>query len=479
VTVVTRFPPSPTGDLHIGGARTALFNWAFARHHGGLFLLRFEDTDRERSTRASEIAMLEALEWLGLDADPVPGPTPIPRQSERGPRYAEAVERLLATGHAYRCVCSADDLEEKRRRALAEGRNPVYDGSCRGRGIGPDSPVPFCVRLAVPDAGGRTRWDDAIAGPSGEDPAQIGDFVIVRSDGTPIYHLAAVVDDHDMGITHVIRGREHMTSTPRQLLLYQALGFEPPFFAHVPLLVGEGGKKLSKRQEDVSVLSYRDRGFLPEAVVNFIARLGWGSGDLEVFDRDELVRRFTLEGIGKSPSQVPEEKLLWLSQHYLKRVQAARLHQEVAPFLAREAGHEVSIDAGLAKLLDLLRERSQTLADMARQARFALVDDVEPDPKAAAKHLKPEVAPALAALRDRLAALPAWDEAALESAFGAVVEATGLALGKLAQPVRVSVVGSAASPGIYETLGALGRERTLRRLEATLARLAPAAPSAR
>jgi glutamyl-tRNA synthetase len=474
VTVVTRFPPSPTGALHIGGARTALFNWAFARRHGGRFLLRFEDTDRARSSRESERAMLEALDWLGLDSDPVPGMAGIPRQSERGERYAEATLPLLATGRAYRCICPPDEIEAKRQRALAEGRNPVYDGTCRSRGVGPTPGVPFCLRLAVPETGGATRWEDGIAGPTGEDPAQIGDFVIVRSDGTPIYHLAVVVDDHDMGITHVIRGREHMTSTPRQLLLYQALGYEPPRFAHVPLLVGEGGKKLSKREADESVQSYRDRGFLPEAVVNFIARLGWSCGDLEVFDRAELVRRFSLEGIGKSPSQIPAEKLHWLNQHYLKRIPAERLHALVLPFLEREAGGPVAIDAGLARLLELLRERSQTLGHMARQARFALVDEIEPDSKAAAKHLKPEVLPWLRALRGRLDSLALWSEAGLEQVFAQLVESSGLSLGKLAQPVRVAVVGSAASPGIFETLAAVGRERTLRRIDAALARLAGA-----
>jgi glutamyl-tRNA synthetase len=476
VSVVTRFPPSPTGELHIGGARTALFNWAFARHHDGRFLLRFEDTDRARSTRAFEESMLEALEWLGIDADPVPGMAAIPRQSERGERYAEVVRALLQSGNAYRCVCEPDVVEAKRQRALAEGRNPVYDGACRERGIGPHPGAPFCVRVAVPRVGGRTRWHDAIAGPSGEDPEQLGDFVIVRTDGSPVYHLAVVVDDHDMGITHVIRGREHMTSTPRQLLLYQALDFAPPLFAHVPLLVAEGGKKLSKREADRSVQSYRDRGFLSEAVVNFIARLGWSDGDLEIFDRQELVQRFTLEGIGKSPSQIPEEKLSWLNQHYLKQLPAERLHALAAPFLSREAGREIVVEreAGLAKLLELLRERSQTLADMAEKARFALVDEIELDPKAAAKHLKPEIAPLLGALHERLRSLPSWDEPSLDTAFTEVAAAQGVALGKLAQPVRVAVVGTAASPGIFETLDVVGRERTLRRLDRALDGLRPA-----
>ena len=254
MAVVTRFPPSPTGDLHIGGARTALFCWAFARHEGGRFVLRFEDTDRARSSQSSEEAMLEALGWLGLDFDPVPGPEPIPRQSERGDRYRAAVGELLASGDAYRCVCTPEEVDAMRAQARAEGRNPAYDGRCRDLAVGPADPRPSCVRLRVP-ADGATRWDDLIAGPSGQDSQEVDDFVLARTDGSPIYHLAVVVDDHEMGITHVIRGREHITSTSRQLLLYRALGFEPPLFAHVPLLVDAGGRKLSKREAAVSVLS--------------------------------------------------------------------------------------------------------------------------------------------------------------------------------------------------------------------------------
>jgi glutamyl-tRNA synthetase len=471
MTVVTRYAPSPTGALHIGGARTALFNWAFARHEGGKFLLRIEDTDRERSTLESEKLVLEALEWIGLDWDPVPGFDGIPRQSERLPRYKEALAQLVASGHVYRCTCSEAEVEAMRERAKARGEKPRYDRTCRDKGIGPDSAKPFCLRLRVPDEGGWTRWTDLIAGPAGEDASELDDFVIARSDGTPIYHFAVVVDDHDMGITHVVRGREHMTSTPRQLLIYQGLGWDPPLFAHVPLLVEPGGKKLSKRQDAVSVQSYRDRGFCPEAVLNYIARLGWGKGDLEIFSQAELVAHFTLDGVGSSPSQVHDDKLLWLSQHYIKALPGERLMAHLQRFLDAAAGRAVIPDDGLLRLVDLLRERSKTLVELAELARFYLVEAVDPDAKARAKFLKPEIAAPLGELRAALSALPRWDKDALEPAFQAVIAAHGLQLGALAQPVRVAVTGGTISPPIFETLEVLGRERSLARLDAALSAL--------
>jgi glutamyl-tRNA synthetase len=470
MSVVTRIAPSPTGALHIGLARTALYNWAFARHHGGRFLLRIEDTDQARSTPESEREILDGFAWLGIDFDPIPGFEGIPRQSERLPRYREALAELLDSGRAYRCTCTPADLEAMRERARAEGRRPGYDGRCRSRRIGADSASPFCIRLAIhPD--GPTRWDDLIAGPSGEDISQVDDWVVARSDGTPVYHFAVVVDDHDMAVTHVIRGREHLTSTPRQLLLYDAFEWEPPAFAHVPLLVEADGKKLSKRREAVSVQSYRDRGFLPEALVNWVARLGWGHGDVEIFDLEELVRLFALEGVGKSPSQVHDDKLLWLNQHYLKAIPQERLLAALQPFLDREAGRKVAIDAPLARLVELLRERSKTLEEMARLARFAVVDAIEIDAKAARQHLGAAALAPLADLVAELRALPRWDDDALRGAFERAIARHGVELGKLAQPVRVAVTGQSFSPGIFETLAILGRDRTLSRLDAAIARI--------
>jgi glutamyl-tRNA synthetase len=468
--VVTRIAPSPTGALHIGLARTALYNWAFARHHGGRILLRFEDTDQARSTPESEREILEGFEWLGIDFDPIPGFTGIPRQSERLPRYREALASLLASGHAYRCTCTPAELEAMRTRARAAGDRPGYDGRCRTRRIGADSREPFCVRLAI-RADGPTRWTDLIAGPSGEDVSQLDDWVLARSDGTPVYHFAVVVDDRDMGVTHVIRGREHLTSTPRQLLLYDALGWTPPAFAHVPLLVEADGKKLSKRREAVSVQSYRERGFVPEALVNWVARLGWGHGDVEVFGKDELARLFRLEDVGTSPSQVHDDKLLWLNQHYLKSLPREVLLRHLQPFLDREAGRPVAVDASLARLLDLLRERSRTLEEMARLARFVLVPEIEIDAKAARQHLGAAALAPLTDLASELRALRSWDEDALRSAFERAIARHGLELGKLAQPVRVAVTGRSFSPGIFETLAVLGRDRTLSRLDSAIARI--------
>ncbi len=472
MTVIARYAPSPSGALHIGGARTALFNWGFARHHNGRFLLRFEDTDRERSSRESEEAILEALAWLGIDHDPVPGEDAIPRQSERVQHYRKALSRLLELGHSYRCTCSPERLKAMRERARAEGRSPGYDGTCRERSIGADSADPFCVRLKVPVQGGRTRWNDLVGGPTGEDASQLDDFVIARTDGSAIYHLAVVVDDHGMGVTHVIRGREHMSSTPRQLLLYQALDLAPPEFAHVPLLVEPDGKKLSKRMDAASVLHYRDRGFTPEAVFNYLARLGWGHGDREILSRGELVELFGLNGVGRSPSQVHDDKLTWLNQHYLKTLPLAVLLRYLEPFMQAEVGSMPKEDEGFRALVELLRERSRNLEEMARLAGFFCVEQIEYEPKPARKFLKPEIAVPLRDLHRAFSELSVWDVDTLRQAFDAVLPESGLALGALAQPVRVAITGSSASPGIFETLELLGRERSLTRIEAALSHIA-------
>lgn len=467
MSVVTRYAPSPTGALHIGGARTALFCWAWARHHGGSFQLRFEDTDRQRSTAESEAVVLEALRWLGIDWDLPPGFDQVPRQTERGERYGAVLAELLESGAAYRCTCSEERIERVRAEARAAGRTAGYDGACRDKQIGPDSSEPFCVRLRI-DADAPTRWHDRIAGPSGQDTTDLGDYVVARTDGTPIYHLACVVDDHDMGVTHVIRGREHMPSTSRQLALYAALAWAPPEFAHVPLLVEPGGKKLSKRDDSASVQSYRQRGFPPQAVLNFIARLGWGHGDLELFDRSQLALLFDLDDVGHSASQVHDDKLLWISQHWIKTLPMDELAAQVTPFLEAEAGRPVAMDPPLERLLDLLRERSRTWVEMASQAGFYLRDEIEVDAKAARKHLKPAIASPLRELRAELGELADWKEEPLDAAFRSVAERHDLKLGKLAQPVRVAIVGTPQSPGIFETLAVLGRDRSLRRIDAAL-----------
>jgi glutamyl-tRNA synthetase len=464
----TRFAPSPTGFLHIGNARTALFNWAFARRHRGTLVLRIEDTDRERSTRDFETALLDALRWLGIDWDE--GPV---RQSDHHARHTELVARLLAAGRAYRCVCTREELEARRQATIAAGGKWTYDGRCRDAGHGPGC-GPHTVRLRMPREG-RIEWDDLVYGPSGQDASEIGDVILQRTDGTHVYHLAVVADDLDARIDTVIRGADHFLNTCIHLGLYAALGVPPPRFAHVPLLVAADGKKLSKRRDAVAVEHFREAGYLPEAVRNWLARMGWSHGDREIFGAEDFVSLFDLADVHRSAAQVDEGKLQWLNQQWIKALPRERLLEAAAPFLAEVAGGPVRVSAELELLVDLLRERSRTLRELAERARFALRDAIEFDEAAVRKHLTPEAAGPLRALRARLADLAEWSEPALERAFEDVRLACGdLPLGKLAQPVRVAVTGSAASPPIYETLRVLGRERSLRRLGEALAR-APAA----
>ncbi len=456
--VRTRFAPSPTGFLHVGSARTALFNWAFARRAGGRFVLRIEDTDRERSTRESEAAVLDGLGWLGLDWDEGPH-----RQSERAERHAAAVNSLLERGRAYRCRCSPAEIEERRQAAIAAGRKWTYDGRCRDLGLGPDA-GPHAVRLRMSEQA-ELAWDDLVFGPSHQDVRELGDVIVRRSDGAPLYNLAVVVDDAEMGITHVIRGADHQINTAVQLALYRALDLQPPHFAHVPLIVGAGGRKLSKRRDPVSVQEFRSQGFLPEAMLSWLVRIGWSHGDQEIFTSQEICTLFGLEAVGRASAQADLAKLQWLNQHFLKQLPRERLLAELEPYLAAVAGRPVATDTALGQLVDLLRERSKTLAEMAERARFLVVDEIAYEEKAARKHLKPEAEPLLHDLHDALAALEVWDEAHIEAAFLQVRSRHGeLPVGKLAQPVRVAVTGSAASPGIFETLALLGQKRSVGRI---------------
>jgi len=465
MTVRTRFAPSPTGYLHIGGARTALFNHLFAKRHGGRFVLRIEDTDAERSTSESIQTILDGLAWLGLDWDE--GPI---HQSARLDVYRARAEALLAAGLVYRCWCTSEELDARRRAALADGRRPAYDRTCRDLGAAPAGRTASVLRFRTP-LEGETVVEDEVKGRVVFQNADLDDFVIVRSDGAPLFIFCGVVDDAEMHITHIIRGDDHLANTPRQVLLYQALGATPPRFAHVPLILGLDRTRLSKRHGATSVLAYRDLGYLPDALVNYLARLGWSHGDQELFTRRELIEHFTLENVGKAAGIFNPEKLEWVNFQYLKATPAAELTALVAPFLER-AGLPVPADrAWLVRVVETLRERAKTLVELADFCRFYLVDAIEPDPKAAAKHLTPGIAPVLDDLVDRLAALPRWDAGSLESAFQATLATHGLALGKLAQPVRVAVTGGTVSPGIYEVLDVLGRERTLARLCAARSRL--------
>ncbi len=467
MAVRTRFAPSPTGYLHIGGARTALFNFLYARHHGGTFVLRVEDTDRERSTRESIQAIFDGLEWLGLGWDEGPH-----FQTARLDRYRERADALLADGLAYRCWCTSGELDARRKAALAEGRRPAYDRTCRDRTAAPDGRTSFVVRFRTP-LDGETVVDDDVKGRVVFQNADLDDFVIVRSDGMPLFMFCGALDDVDMAITHVIRGDDHLANTPRQVLLYQAFGAAPPRFAHVPLILGLDKTRLSKRHGATAVTAYRDMGYLPDALVNYLARLGWSHGDQELFTRAELVEHFSLENVGKSAGIFNPEKLEWVNFQYLKATPPGELARLLVPYLER-AGLPVPTDrAWLTRVVETLRERAKTLVELAEFCRFYLVDRVEPDAKAAAKHLTPAIAPALDDLVERLRPLDEWNATTIERAMQETLAAHGLALGKLAQPVRVAVTGGTVSPGIYEVLDVLGRERTLARLDAARTRLTP------
>jgi glutamyl-tRNA synthetase len=458
-----RFAPSPTGSLHVGSARTALFNWAYARRHGGTLVLRIEDTDRDRSTRDSELQLLDGLSWLGIDWDEGPH-----HQSERSDRHREAVEQLLARGRAYRCVCTVEELEERRRQTIAAGRKWTYDGRCRDLDLGPDC-GPHTVRLRLP-ASGPLDWNDLVFGPSGQDAREIGDRIIRRADGSPLYHLAVVVDDLDMRVSHVIRGADHQPNTPFHIALYRALDAEPPLHAHVPLILSDSGGKLSKRRDPLSVQSFREQGFLADAMRNWIARLGWSHGDQEIFSRDELAALFDLDGVGRSGARVDLDKLTWLNHHYIQTLPRPELLARLEPFLAAEIGQPVPGSEALATLVDLNRPRSKTLVELAQQTAWLVREPVRFDEAAARKQLTPETGALLSDLAKRLAALDAWTESSLAPAFEALCGEHDLKLGRLAQPVRVALTGGTVSPGIFETLVVVGREASLARIAAAAER---------
>lgn len=454
-SVRTRFAPSPTGHLHIGGARTALFNYLFARHAGGTFILRIEDTDRSRSTEEAIAAIIESLRWLGLEWDEGPF-----FQSERILIYKAHADRLLAEGKAYRCYCGPAELEAKRTAAEAAGGKFAYDGTCRNRTEQP-SGVPFVLRFRAPRAGA-TVVHDLLRGNIVFDNAEFDDLVLVRSNGLPTYNFCAVVDDALMGITHIIRGADHLTNTPKQVQLYEALGYPIPAFAHVPLIHGLDGKRLSKRHGATAVEAYRDMGYLPQALVNYLARLGWSCGDQEIFTREELIEKFTLENLGLSAGVFNPEKLEWVNFQHLKSLSRTELAQAVKPFLAAR-GWPLPDETRLEKMVATLRERARTLVDLVHRAEFYLRDEIEIDP-AAAKHLAQADPRWLTDLRDELAAVNAWNQESIEMAFATVLKRYAIKLGRLAQPVRVALTGGTASPGIFEVIEVLGKERTLRRL---------------
>ncbi|MBY0274683.1 glutamate--tRNA ligase [Candidatus Binatia bacterium] len=458
-SVRTRFAPSPTGALHVGGVRTALFSYLYARHFGGRFVLRIEDTDRQRSTQAWVDEIVGALRWLDLEWDEGPF-----FQTERMDLYRETIERLLSDGRAYRCTCTPDELEAKRKVAMQSGGSAGYDRHCRpGFGPGPDAGRPAAIRFAMP-TDGEAVIEDLVKDKVVFRNADVDDFVIARSDGWPTYNLVVTVDDADMAISHVIRGDDLLPSTPKQIALYHALGAPVPSFAHLPQVLGVDRARLSKRHAATAVTSYRELGYYPDALVNFLARLGWSHGDQEVFSRKELIHAFSLESVGKSAGVFNLEKLDWLNFQYLKARSPEQLAGDLRPFMASRGIVVPGDDAWLAKMAGTLRERAKTLGELTDMASFYLADEITLDEKAVAKFLKPEAGPLLAALVDRLTALPVWDPAAIEGVFTGLMTETGVKLGALAQPVRVAVSGGTVSPGIYEVLDVLGRERSLRRL---------------
>jgi len=465
VNVVTRFAPSPTGLLHVGGARTALFSWLYARRTGGRFILRVEDTDRERSTEEAVRVILEGMAWLGLDADEGPY-----YQTQRFDRYREVLAAMLTEGTAYHCYCTKQELEALRAQQIARKEKPRYSGICRDRHE-PRPGVDPVVRFRNPQDGA-VVVQDLVHGPVTFQNIELDDLIIARSDGTPTYNFCVVVDDMDMGVTHVIRGDDHLNNAPRQMNMLQALGAAVPLYAHVPMILGPDGAKLSKRHGAVSVLQYEEEGFLPDALLNYLVRLGWSHGDQEVFTRAEMIAAFDIHDVNKAASAFNPEKLLWLNQQHMMRAAPAMLVPQLRAQL-RRLGVDSSDQGLLEGVILAQRERAKTLKEMAHNSRFFFVDAIDVDPKAAAKHLSGDALTLLANARARLAALSVWDAASIHGVLEELATQSNSGLGKIAQPLRVAVTGTAVSPPIDATLALLGRERTLARMQAVLARSAP------
>ncbi len=459
--VRVRFAPSPTGHLHIGGVRTALFNYLFARHQSGVFILRIEDTDRSRSTEESIVAIIEGMKWLGLEWDEGPY-----RQTERLDIYREKAEALLREGKAYYCYCTPEELDTRRKEALASGKVPKYDRRCRDLKT-PIEGRPRAIRFVSTDEG-QTVVDDLIRGRIVFENIQLDDLIVLRSDGFPTYNFSVVVDDTSMGITHVIRGDDHLNNTPRQIQLYQALGYEPPGFAHLPMISGPDRTRLSKRHGATSVLAYKEMGFLPEAMINYLVRLGWSYGDQEIFSKDELIEKFSLENIGKSAAIFNPEKLLWLNSQYIMNTDAEKLAQMVMPFLVMEEitseGQPVDLK-WLSNAVSTFRERAKTLAELARLLRYYIVEYVEYDEKAKTKFLNEKSRDLLIELKHNLETLKDFSASELDKTFRSIIEKHNIKLGALAQPVRVAITGGTESPGIFEVLEIVGKEKVIKRLE--------------
>ncbi len=457
MTVRTRFAPSPTGVLHIGSVRTALFCWLYARHHGGQYVLRIEDTDRERSTAENVEAILDGLAWLGIDADEGPF-----YQSQRFDRYREVVDDWLASGRAYHCYCSRERLTEVRERQMEAGEKTRYDGHCRD-GAEPVPGVSPVVRFRNP-ADGEVVIDDLVRGRVVFSNTELDDLIIARSDGAPTYNFTVIVDDHDMRITHVIRGDDHLNNTPRQMNMLAALGVEPPRYAHLPMILGPDGAKLSKRHGAVDVRDYREQGYLPEALLNYLVRLGWSHGDQEVFSVDEMIALFDIADVNQSASAFNPEKLLWLNQQYIIAAPAERLGRALVPYLEK-SGLDPASGPAPAELAEGFRERAETLVQMAESSRYCYEDFDEIDAKAAKKQLRPVIIEPLRAVRHALAALEPWQRDGIARVIDETAAVHDINMGKLGQPIRVAVTGGPVSPPIDVTLELVGQQRTVERLD--------------
>ena len=457
MTVRTRFAPSPTGVLHLGSVRTALFNWLYARHTGGQFVLRIEDTDKERSTPENVEAILDGMAWLGMDTDEGPY-----YQSDRFDRYNEVIDQLLRDGHAYHCYCTKEELEELRAGQLERGEKTRYDGRWRDR-TEPRDGVDPVVRFKNP-LDGEVVVEDMVRGRVVFDNRELDDLVIARSDGVPTYNFSVIVDDLDMQITHVIRGDDHLNNTPRQMNMLKALGAEPPIYAHLPMILGPDGAKLSKRHGAVDIREYREQGYLPEAMLNYLVRLGWSHGDQEIFSLDEMIAMFDIADANQSASSFNPEKLLWLNQQHIIAAPAERIGSELVPYLEL-AGLDPQKGPPPEAVAEGFRERAETLLHMAASARYCFEDFDVVEPNAAKKHLRPVVLEALRSAREQLAGLKTWSKENIADAIAAVAAEHDMNLGKLGQPIRVAVTGGPVSPPIDVTVLLVGRDRTLARLD--------------
>jgi len=455
--VRTRFAPSPTGDLHIGGARTAIFNWLLARHTQGAFILRIEDTDVARSTQESIQVILDAMTWLGMDWDEGPF-----YQTQRISLYQEAAERLLKQGKAYRCYCTPEEVAEKREAALKAGVKPKYDRTCLSRKP-PYPDGPYAIRFLSPDEG-KTGVEDLIQGHVQFDNTELDDLIILRSDGLPTYNFSVVVDDATMGITHVIRGNDHLNNTPRQIQIYQALDYPLPKFGHVSMILGPDKKKLSKRHGAQSVMEYKKMGYLPQAVVNYLVRLGWSYGDQEEFTQEELIEKFSLEAVGRSPAAINPGKLDWLNAQYIKRTELGELVQRARPFMEAKGYSITDLDL-LRKAVLSLRERVKTLVEMAELSEFYFSEEIGYEEKAAEKFLKTDAVPLFEQIIAALAKEGVFDKGSGHRLIQEMAEHREMPLVKIAQPIRVALTGKTVSPPIDEVMETLGRERVIQRLK--------------